>query len=241
MSRVLKVSGFFAAAVALVFAALYGVWALSRSRDFQLFGELVSRVETPENVIALTFDDGPTAAYTPWVLDLLDARDVDATFFLTGREIGENTDHARAIVAAGHEIGNHTFSHANMTLAGPGKAASEVDRTNEAIRQAGYEGDIHFRPPYGKKLIFLPLHLWKTGQTTIMWDVEPESFEDIASDPDRIAAHVLDQARPGSILILHVMYISREPTRQALPKIIDGLRERGFRFVTVSELLALRE
>lgn len=239
MGRFLKVAGLAALVIALVLAALYGVWTFSRSRDVQLFGKLVSHVETQAPVIAITFDDGPTPGYTEWVLDVLAAKGVAATFFLTGAEIDANPELASAIVAAGHEVGNHTWSHPNMTLAGPGKAASEVDRTNDAIRRAGYEGEILFRPPYGKKLVFLPLHLQKTGQTTVMWDIEPESYGDIAASPERIVDHVLEKAKPGSILILHVMYTSREPTRQALPAIIDGLRERGFRFETVSGLMSL--
>jgi peptidoglycan/xylan/chitin deacetylase (PgdA/CDA1 family) len=87
--------------------------------------------------------------------------------------------------------------------------------------------------------VFLPLYLDRTGRTTIMWDVEPESFSDIAEDPAKITQHVLEKVQPGSIIILHVMYKSREASRQALPGIIDGLQERGYRIVPVRELLKL--
>ncbi len=102
----------------------------------------------------------------------------------------------------------------------------------------GYEGDIHFRAPNGKKLILLPYYLASTGRKTISWDVEPESYRDIATDADQIVAHVLQETRPGSIILLHVMYKSREQSRAALPAIIQGLKAKGYRFVTVSELLA---
>lgn len=227
------------AVIAAALLTLYGLWQLSRSRDFQLFGEIVPRVETTEKVVALTFDDGPTPAYTQDVLDILQAKGVVATFFLMGVDVDKHPVETRAIIAAGHEVGNHTYTHPDMTFASEEMAADEIGRTDEAIRRAGYAGVVHVRPPFGKKLIGLPLYLAKQDRLTITWDVEPESYSDIASDPVKITAHVLEKVRPGSIIILHVMYDSREPSRQALPAIIDGLRTRGYRFATVSELLAL--
>ena len=227
------------AVIIMLGAIAYGVWTLSRSRDFQLFGRIIPRVETVEMVAALTFDDGPTREYTRGVLDLLREKNVTATFFLMGVDVDANPEEMRAIVAAGHEVGNHSYTHPDMTFASEAQAADEITRTDAAIRRSGYTGDIYVRPPFGKKLVGLPLHLAKHDRATITWDVEPESFAGIASDPARIAAHVIDKTRPGSIIILHVMYDSREPSRQALPAIIDGLRARGFRFATVSELIAL--
>lgn len=229
------------AAVMVVAAALYGVWSLSRSRDFQLFGKIVPRIETTEKVVALTFDDGPTPDYTQATLDLLRKKDVVATFFLMGADVDANPTETRAIIAAGHEIGNHTYTHADMTFATEEQAADEIMRTDKAIRRAGYSGEIHVRPPFGKKLLGLPLHLARHDRATITWDVEPESHSDIASDPAKIAAHVIERTRPGSIIILHVMYESREPSRQALPAIIDGLKARGFRFATITDLLSMGE
>jgi peptidoglycan/xylan/chitin deacetylase (PgdA/CDA1 family) len=224
----------------VILLALYGTWQLSRSRNFQLFGEIVPRVATTEKVVALTFDDGPTPEYTDGVLDVLRERGVKATFFLIGGDAEKNADQVRALIADGHELGNHTFTHPDMTLASVDKAKDEVERTDAAIRSAGYTGEIHFRPPFGKKLIGLPLYLSDHDRKTITWDVEPESFGKIAADPELITAHVLKKTRPGSIIILHVMYKARETSRQALPDVIDGLQARGFRFVTVSDLLAMR-
>jgi peptidoglycan/xylan/chitin deacetylase (PgdA/CDA1 family) len=219
-------------------AAAAGLWQLSNARRFQLFGEIVARVATADPVVALTFDDGPTPRYTAEVLALLRAYDARATFFVTGREVAAHPDAARQIVADGHELGNHSYSHPRLVLKTPARIRDEVERTDAAIRRAGYEGPIHFRPPYGKKLVGLPLHLARTGRTTVMWDVEPESYPAVAEDAGRIAAHVLERVRPGSIVLLHVMYDSRAASRAALPLILDGLRQRGYRPVTVSELLA---
>lgn len=229
------------AGIIVVFGLLLAMWAISRSRDYQLFGELVNRVQTDEKVVALTFDDGPTPTFTHQVLAVLREKDVPATFFLIGKEAEQNIDETRAIVAAGHEIGNHTYTHPDMTLADEAKAADEIEKTDAAIRAAGYEGKILFRPPFGKKLFGLPLYLAKHDRTSVTWDVEPESFDDIAADPQKMTAHVLENTRPGSIIILHVMYRSRETSRQALPAIIDGLKAKGFRFVTVSDLMQLRK
>jgi len=227
----------------LVLAAggLIAIWQTSRSRDFQLFGELVNRVTTEEKVVALTFDDGPTPRYTPGILAMLAEQDVKATFFLIGNEIVANPVETQAIVAAGHEVGNHTFTHDDMTWATPWSAAEQVEKTDAAIRAAGYSGEILFRPPYGKKFWGLPLYLAGHDRTTITWDVEPESDDDVAADPYRIAAHVTDKTKPGSIIIMHLMYPARDTSRKALPLVIAGLRDRGFRFVTVSQLLALRK
>jgi peptidoglycan/xylan/chitin deacetylase (PgdA/CDA1 family) len=227
-------------AVALVLGLVIGGWTISRSRTFQLFGELVHRVETDEKVVALTFDDGPTPDYTPGVLAILKEKGVRATFFLIGQDAEANPAETRAIAADGHELGNHTYTHPDMTLASEGDAEMQVTKTDAAIRAAGYSDDIHFRPPFGKKLFGLPLYLAKNDRTTVTWDIEPESDENIAADPRRIISHVVEQTKPGSIVILHVMYPARKTSRQALPGLIDALKARGFRFVTVSELLAMR-
>jgi peptidoglycan-N-acetylglucosamine deacetylase len=232
--------GFLLAIVCLCAVGL-GLYVLSNSRTYQTFGDLVARVETDRQVVALTFDDGPTAEFTGEMLAMLDDLDVKATFFLTGREVTENPEAARAIAAAGHEIGNHTYSHMRMVMKRYATYRSEIERTDAAIRAAGYDGPIHFRPPFGKKLFGLPWYLSSTGRTTVMWDVEPESDPEIADDVDAFVAHVLEETSNGSIVLMHLMYESRATSRQALPKIVEGLRKRGFYFATVSELMGERD
>ncbi|NTJ42220.1 polysaccharide deacetylase family protein [Agrobacterium larrymoorei] len=222
------------------FAALFGIFQLSKARSYQIFGKILPRVETAQPVVALTLDDGPTLRYTRDVLNILDDRDVKATFFLTGREIEETPALAADIVRRGHQIGNHSYSHSDMALMSTDKIRDEIERTDRAIRNADYQGEIYFRPPYGKKLVTLPWYLSRTERTSITWDVEPESYADIAEDADAMEKHVIENARHGSIILLHVMYRSREASRQALPKVIDGLKARGFQFVTVTDLLSRR-
>jgi peptidoglycan-N-acetylglucosamine deacetylase len=218
-------------------ASAYAAWRLADSRTFQLFGTLVDRVETSAPVVALTFDDGPTAEGTDSILSILRAEGARATFFFTGAELAENPGLAARFVRAGHEIGNHSYSHGRMVFRSPGFYRREVESTDSLIRDGGYSGAIHFRPPYGKKLLGLPWYLARNDRTTIMWDVEPDSYPEIARSADRIVSHVLDEVRPGSIVILHVMYPSRRESLRAVPGIIRGLKQRGFRFLTVSELL----
>ncbi|SCX88665.1 polysaccharide deacetylase family protein [Rhizobium sp. NFACC06-2] len=226
--------------LAVLATALVGLHFFSKSRTTQLFGGIIARVETTRPMVALTFDDGPSVRFTPDVLAILRERGVKATFFLTGQETEENLPQARMIVSDGHQIGNHSYTHSNMMLMGPARIGDEIERTDAAIRAAGYGSEIMFRPPYGKKLLTLPWYLSRHGRKTIMWDVEPESFPDVAEDAAAFARHVIERTGNGSIIIMHVMYRSREVSRQALPLIIDGLRQRGFEFVTVSQLLENR-
>ncbi|GAA1354502.1 polysaccharide deacetylase family protein [Saccharothrix algeriensis] len=215
-----------------------GVSALANARTFQLYGGLTSRVETADRVVALTFDDGPDPAGTRPLLEVLAAKGVRGTFYLTGRELAAHPDLGRAIADAGHEIGNHSYAHERMVLMSPDRVADEVERTDALIRATGYAGEITFRPPNGKKLLALPRYLDRHHRRTVTWDVEPDSA-DAARPAGDLVRDTLDQVRPGSIVLLHGMYPGRAATREALGPIVDGLRERGYRFATVAELLAL--
>ncbi|MBE1492960.1 peptidoglycan/xylan/chitin deacetylase (PgdA/CDA1 family) [Amycolatopsis lexingtonensis] len=227
-----------ASALVLVVAAAVTLFEVSKSRTFQFFGTLVNRVETTEKIVALTFDDGPDPAGTQAILDTLREREVPATFFLIGRDIAAHPELAHAIAAAGHEIGNHSFSHERMIGVTPAWVADEVEATDALIRTTGYTGEILFRPPNGKKLFALPHYLAEHDRTTVTWDVEPDS--DGTPDAATVERTTVDQVRPGSIVLLHAMYAARGQTRQAIGPILDRLKQRGYRFVTVTELLAAR-
>lgn len=213
-------------------------WSVARSRSWQLFDTMVARVDTQVPVVALTLDDGP-GRHTDEVLRVLAEENVRATFFLTGHEINANPSAAAAIAAAGHEIGNHSWSHQRMVFKPAEFISSEIEQTDAVIRATGYEGPIHFRSPFGKRLVDLPLYLHRNRRVNIFFDVEPETHPAIAADSRRITAHTLEHTRPGSIILLHVMYPSRQESREALVPIIRGLRSRGFSFVTVSELIGM--
>lgn len=217
--------------------ALAGLRTLAASRTVQTFGTLVARVPTEKRLVALTFDDGPTRAPLDTLLATLASRRVRATFFVTGRELAAAPDAGRRLVGAGHELGNHTFSHRRMALVAPGTVRAEVEPTDSLIRAAGHRGPIHFRPPYGHKLLALPWYLSRTGRTTIMWDVEPDSYPEVAASPEGIVRHVLSRVGPGSIVLLHVWYPGRAASLAAVGPLVDSLHARGYRVVPVRELL----
>ncbi|AVP97029.1 polysaccharide deacetylase [Ahniella affigens] len=213
------------------------VWNLCKSRTFQVAGVLVARVETEAPMVALTFDDGPNANALAALLPILAAHGVQATFFVTGAELERHPELGQQLLAAGHELGNHSFSHQRMVFKSAAFVENEIERTDALIRAAGAEGEILFRPPYGAKGITLPRYLERTGRRTIMWDVEPDSKRGKTATSERITETTLAETRPGSIILLHVMYPSRQASLAAVPRIIEGLKARGYNFVTVSALL----
>ena len=225
--------------IAAALCAVTGLWQLSKSRTLQLCGELVSHVETTAPMVALTFDDGPAPAYLDDVLDALRAHEARATFFLTGREVEARPQLARRLLAEGHELGNHSYTHSRLVLRSPDFVADQLTRTDRALRQVGQEGEIWFRPPYGKKLLVLPWLLRRAQRPTVMWDLAPD--DDPRRSAEEIARRALDEMRPGSIVLMHVMYRRRQTSRDALPMILAGMQRRGLRAVTVSELLGHRE
>lgn len=225
--------------VFLFILGFYIFWQVSKSRTFQLMGEIVPRVETSQKVVALTFDDGPTVEGTAEVLSILKQENIKATFFLIGAEIEKNPEQVKQIIAVGHEIGNHSYTHERMVFKTPSFIQHEIDATDRLIREAGYTGEIHFRSPFGKKFLLLPYYLSKRGKKNIMWDVEPETYPEIDGNAEKITDYVLGHTKPGSIILLHVMYPTRKESMKAVSGIIKGLKEQGFEFKTVSELLAI--
>jgi peptidoglycan/xylan/chitin deacetylase (PgdA/CDA1 family) len=220
----------------VLLVATFAAYTLSKSRTVQLAGELINRVDTTERVVALTFDDGPTG-WTPAILNMLAGAGIPATFYLNGADLDRHPDQGAAIARAGHEIGNHTYTHRRMMFVSAQTVAEEIERTDAAIARTGYRGAVTFRPPYGKKLWALPHYLAKHGRTTVTWDLEPDSAD--TPSTDQIVKATVENVHPGSIILLHVMLESRSASRGAVPQIIEQLQSDGYRFVTVSELLAL--
>ena len=123
--------------------------------------------------VALTFDDGPTPEFTDEILRILKEQDVKATFFLIGGELEKHLDEGKKIVAAGHEIGNHSFSHVRMIFVTPSFVKEEIEKTDDLIRAAGYNKPTFFRPPYGKKLFALPFYLARHDRKSVLGTSNP--------------------------------------------------------------------
>lgn len=233
--RVLRVA---VVGVVCLVAATYACFCISRARGMMLMGEILARASTTDRVVALTFDDGPTPTYMDSILALLRREQVRATFFVIGANLQRNPELGRKIAAAGHVLGNHTWSHPRMVGLPLAEVRRQVDDTDRQIRLAGQRGPIYFRAPYSHKFVLLPWHLHRTGRTNVSWDVEPETYE---TEAEGIFRHTMERVRPGSIILLHPWFRSRGATREALPDIIRGLRARGYTLVTIPELPARGE
>jgi peptidoglycan-N-acetylglucosamine deacetylase len=225
------------AALVLTLAILEALWAVSRARCFALVGEMICRVETDRPMVALTFDDGPTERGVAAALPHLRAGGARATFFLIGREVGERPHLVRRIVAEGHEVANHSLTHQVMIGRSSAFYDSEIRETHRRLIAAGAPPPKLFRPPFGKKLWGLPAAAGRHGYRMVMIDVEEPPVE----DPRVYADRLVRDAKPGSILLMHLMYRANGTARDALPLVIRGLRQRGFRIVSVGELLSQAE
>jgi peptidoglycan-N-acetylglucosamine deacetylase len=206
----------------------------SSSRTHQLVGDLVTRAATTDSVVALTFDDGPTPTHTDSVLALLADFGVPATFFMIGQFMERNPDVVGRVVEGGHELANHSYSHPRLVLKSPGTIRREIERTDSLIRAAGHVGEIWVRPPYGKRLFGLPYYLSRHGRPVVLWTLEPDTYHARA---EAMVDYVRERVSPGSIILLHVEIPARSEGRAALRRIVPELRSRGYRFVTLSELL----
>jgi len=230
-----------AIAILVIIACLLLTWNISRARSYQVFGELIHRVDTDKKIVALTFDDGPwNNRATDEVIAILEELDTKATFFLNGLGIKDHPSATKKLVLAGHDLGNHSYSHKRLIFKGYEEIKEEVESTSSLIRSSGFQGEIFFRAPYGKKLLVLPYYLKQQGITSVSWDVEPESYKKVRSSSDEMVKHVVSNTTSGSIILLHVLGSGNKVTRAALPSIIKELRADGYRFVQLPELFQER-
>ena len=224
--------------LALVLLALVLVFlTLSDTTRVALFGEVYSEVSTNKKLVALTFDDGPMPEYTDAILTILRDHGVKATFFLVGDAIEKHPAEARSIVAAQHEIGNHSYHHKPMVFMGCETLAREIEATDTLIKNAGYGKTPTFRPPYGLKFWSLSRYLAQQNRQTILATIAPDSTLANKASAAKMVDYVKQKIQPGSIILLHVMFASREESLKSVAGIIQTLQAQDYRFVTVSELL----
>lgn len=214
------------------------------SPDVQAFGPVLAHVQTDQPVVALTFDDGPSP-HTAEVLDILARSQVKATFFVIGQNVERHPDLARRIVAEGHAIGNHTYSHPLWAAAEtPGRVAQELDDAAAAIQEATGIYPTLFRPPHGWRSPWMVHLAHRKDYLVVTWSVSPDDWR--RPSPQVVVGRVLRQVQPGAIILLHDGLETRasppmQNTVDALPAIIERLVAQGYRFVTIPELMAVTD
>lgn len=186
-------------------------------------------------VVALTFDDGPWPKQTDAVLKILAKYDVPATFFMVGDRVKKRPDLARHVANAGHLIGNHTYHHENLTEVAPARIRDEIAGTNRMISRATGKKVTWFRPPMGKVDSRVYSELKRQKMRPVLWTVDPQDWRDNLKATD-IERGVLSAVRPGSVILLHDGGGDQREMLKALPKIIRGLRARGYDFVLLDDL-----
>lgn len=183
--------------------------------------------------VALTFDGGPSAP-TPKLLDVLKEEKVHATFFLQGKGHTEKYPQTiRRMAAEGHEVGNHTWSHKDLTKLNEKQILAEIERVQDDIKNATGKAPRLMRPPHGTTNDDVSKTLKKFGLSQILWSVTAKDFA--TTDTALIKKRVLDQTHRDGIILLHERYAGTIP---AVPGIIKDLRKQGYTFVTVPQLMS---
>lgn len=227
--------------------ALFGALPQSVTADDSVVhdaahGNLITRVRTTAKVVALSFDDGPDVRWTPAVLDDLDRYHAHATFFMEGRYVRRSPWLARQVVERGHEVANHTYDHPDLRPLDAATVRREITRADQAFAAAGLPQPTLFRPPKGYFDADAATAVASQGLLDVGWTrglcVEARARH--AATPAEGMQHLLDRVTPGAILLAHDGGIpDRSRTLKALPVLLAGLYARGYRVVTVSELLAM--
>lgn len=193
----------------------------------------MGRLSPRDARVALTFDDGPNPHATPAILDALRAENVTATFFLLGKHVERWPDIARRVASDGHDLGNHGYHHRKLHFRGPAYVRVDLALGTDAITRAAGAEPRFFRAPHGFRSPWVSGIAKDLGQRTIGWTLGV--WDSDRPGADEIARRAVDGSRPGTILLLHDgdgydPNGDRMQTAQALPRIIRGLRERGFEF-----------
>lgn len=227
-----------AAVAVLLVAAAAVAWYLTCGMRSQLLGPVVSRGRGDTAGVALTFDDGPSSD-TELILDILERHGLKATFFMLGRQVESLPQLARRVAAAGHEVGNHSYSHPSFLFSGAGETREQMERAQQIITEVLGSAPRIARPPYGARTPSYFEAARRLGLRTVLWNVS--GFDWNQKDPTKIARRVLGRAAPGSIIVLHdadsELKANRGATVKAVQLIIDGLHERGLKVVPLSQLL----
>ena len=218
--------------LAVVGLAAHGTW----HRNSWVFGPALHRLPGTGDVASITFDDGPNPRATPLILDTLRRERVTATFFVLGRHADKWPELVRRMADEGHQLGNHGYWHRKLHRRTPAYVRDDLTRGADAIERASGVRPRHFRAPHGFRSPWVTPIASSLGERTVGWSLGV--WDSARPGADEIVRRTLAGMRAGSILLLHDgdgydADGDRLQTAEALPRIIDGLRERGFRFDTL--------
>lgn len=187
----------------------------------------------PQSVpaVALTFDDGPHPFATETLLDIMDDLGIRGSFFIVGKQAVQFPGILADIAAKGHSVANHTWSHRNITLLSKDELFDEIAFCSQAIEAITGSRPRFFRPPGGRWDKVALSGIEKLGLSTILWDVNGRDMAD--RTPGQIATTVIKSAKPGSVILLHG---GLGRTMEAIPLIVEGLRKKGYYFVTLDQM-----
>jgi peptidoglycan/xylan/chitin deacetylase (PgdA/CDA1 family) len=194
--------------------------------------EHINRGPTEGNRVAFTFDDGPIPGVTTRILDEFKKRQLHATFFMIGQQIAAHPELARRVLAEGHDVGNHTYTHPKLPSLDYDQANAEIQKTAEVMLETMNHRPVWFRPPYGELRPDQFRLVQKHGLRSVFGDVSTKDWSQPGED--KILAKILNDTQPGSIIICHDF---SEQTANCLGQALDGLLERGFSPVTLTALL----
>lgn len=211
-------------------------------------GKEITRINTAEKTVALTFDAGANADGVDKVLTILAANDIKGTFFLTGKFIEKYPEKARAIIASGGDIGNHTYDHQYLTNLTADQIREEIEGAENAL--ADLEPSVGFkpflRPPYGSRNQTTKDAISDNGYISIQWTVDSLGWKGTSGgqSKDSVRDKVLRNSAPGAIIMMHLGSNPDDKTHldsQALPEIIERLKADGYEFVTLAKLIQMEE
>jgi peptidoglycan/xylan/chitin deacetylase (PgdA/CDA1 family) len=194
---------------------------------------ILRQVPAAGHRVALTFDDGPFPEWTPRYLTALAAIKTPATFFMVGRQAEAHPELVQAVLAGGHELGNHSWRHANLSKVTRQEALADLNRAAAVLEKISGRPVKYFRPPYGAISPDLLAAAATQGALTVTWNIDPRDWTN--PGPPAIIKNVMANVQDGSIILLH----ERHPgTLAAVPLLVKELRAKGYELVTLSELLA---
>lgn len=203
-------------------------------------------VKSQDKVVALTFDDGPSSVWTPEILDELKKAEIKATFFMIGEHVKQYPQIAKMVAAEGHEIGNHTYKHNVLVYYKMDELKEDIGRTESIIKEVTGQTTRYFRPPKAWITNQEKRKIKEMGYETILWSLNSKDW--VNFDDKYIVRYLVKHVRPGDIILFHdaggvfgIENGNRKETVKAIPRLIEKLKEMGYRFVTISELLRLRE